>query len=43
LHHSQVEINEFADLSNQEFKKMKTGLKVQPVTERTYLLSGNYN
>lgn len=43
LHHSQVEINEFADLSNEEFRRMHTGLKIKPVTEHTYLLAGSYN
>jgi len=38
-----VEVNEFADLTSQEFLKMKTGLKIEPVKERTYLLAGDYN
>jgi hypothetical protein len=30
-------------MSNEEFLKMHTGLKIEPVTERTFLLAGNYN
>jgi len=43
IKHTEVDVNKFADLSNAEFLKMFTGLKPQPVTERTFLLAGDYN
>lgn len=38
-----MDINRFADLSNDEFMKMHTGLKIETVEERTFLLAGDYN
>jgi len=38
-----VGVNEFADLTNKEFLKWHTGLIIEPVTERTFLLAGDYN
>jgi len=43
LRHAEVAVNEFADMTNQEFLKWHTGLKIEPVTERTFLLAGDYN
>lgn len=43
LHHAVVGVNEFADLTNKEFLQWHTGLIIEPVTERTFLLAGDYN
>jgi len=43
LRHAEVSVNEFADMTNKEFLKWHTGLKIEPVTERTFLLAGDYN
>lgn len=40
---AELGINDFADLTNEEFTRMHLGLDPKPVGEATFLLAGDYN